>query len=353
MNIRELAKRLSFSKATVSLALRDNPRISLVTRQRVKEEAARCGYTPNPKFSQVMSAISRGDNEKINPPIGVLSNWHWPHAWTAKDANLGRYYDGCSKRAKELGYRLEEFWLNAPGMTAARMQVILETRGIEGVLVFNYQTAPAVLTIDFSPFSSAVIGRALVRPRLSAIDNDHHQSMFTAIEKIKKHGYKIPGLILGTDSHERTLHCWETAYEYSMVLSFLRKPVPVCYIDKMSNEDFRSWFNYVNPDVLMVNDPHVVSLLKAYGVAMPRDVGLVTLFWRRAEDGLAGIDTCDEQIGARAIEVIVEQIRNNSKGVSNLPETILLDGVWRDGDSLPYKKSRRLTRRSTGLRVGL
>ncbi|NDA10821.1 MAG: LacI family DNA-binding transcriptional regulator, partial [Verrucomicrobia bacterium] len=43
-----LAKELGLGKATVSLALRDDPRIRKQTRERVQQHADKRGYTTNP-----------------------------------------------------------------------------------------------------------------------------------------------------------------------------------------------------------------------------------------------------------------------------------------------------------------
>ena len=49
--LRDIAKDAGCTNATVSLALRESPRISPETRARVREVAAKLGYRPDPMLS--------------------------------------------------------------------------------------------------------------------------------------------------------------------------------------------------------------------------------------------------------------------------------------------------------------
>lgn len=54
----ELASRLGFHHSTVSLALRDHPSIPFETRERIRLEANRCGYTRDPGLDAFITATS-------------------------------------------------------------------------------------------------------------------------------------------------------------------------------------------------------------------------------------------------------------------------------------------------------
>ena len=57
VGLREVAAAAKVSVMTVSLALRDNPRISATTRERVKRLAAELGYHPDPELSRLMNHL--------------------------------------------------------------------------------------------------------------------------------------------------------------------------------------------------------------------------------------------------------------------------------------------------------
>src|SRR5882724_7323098 len=164
MNIRDIARKANLSKSTISLALRDHPSIPEVTRLKVKKIANKLGYQPDPTVAKVMGAIARHSVSQMTAPLVLLSNWPTPKHWLNEKHGLARFHRGLVGRARELGYRLEEFWIRAPGMTPRRVQQIMESRGTEGIVVLNYPEAPAKLDLDLSAYASVVIGRALVQP---------------------------------------------------------------------------------------------------------------------------------------------------------------------------------------------
>jgi len=84
----EIAVRLKISAATVSRALRNDPRISEPVRQRVRETAAAMGYRPNPLVSALMaSRRRRGGNGEVDTialvidgnlaSMGGRRRWTW------------------------------------------------------------------------------------------------------------------------------------------------------------------------------------------------------------------------------------------------------------------------------------
>jgi hypothetical protein len=57
---------------------------------------------------------------------------------------LGEFYCGLELRAREFAYKLEEFWLAEPGMTARRIGDFLRARGINHGHLDRAATWPAV-----------------------------------------------------------------------------------------------------------------------------------------------------------------------------------------------------------------
>src|SRR5687767_1931302 len=75
ISMRDLAARLGVTHVTVSMALRDNPRVSPATRERVKKLADELGYRPDPMLSAL--ATYRGNKSAS----GIHSAVAWINAW--------------------------------------------------------------------------------------------------------------------------------------------------------------------------------------------------------------------------------------------------------------------------------
>lgn len=348
VNITDLAQRAGISKGAASLALRNRPGVSAETCERVQALARQHGYVPDPTVARVMSAVARKRPNSSTAPLAILSLWPQNRAWDSRTATLRRFHDGLIARAKERGFATEDFWLGSRGMTPRRMQQILVSRGIEGLIVLNYPRAPAVLEMDVSPFACAVIGRALIRPRLYSTDHDHQQGLYQVMHQVQEAGYRRPGLLLQADAHERTMHSWAAAYQfYSSSHPGLGKVPLVIYDNGPRDEQLASearklkrWFRRYRPDVIIAVQWTDLALLQAAGISVPEDVGFACLFWQDAKHACAGLDLQDEIFAACAVDLVVEQLNQSRRGIPLVPETVLFPGVWRDGPSLPWRTKR-------------
>ena len=69
----QIAERAGVGKATVSLALRDDPRLRPETRQRIQRLAAEMGYRTNPTVANLMAQLRASRSSKYQAAIGLLN----------------------------------------------------------------------------------------------------------------------------------------------------------------------------------------------------------------------------------------------------------------------------------------
>ena len=74
ITLRDIAKELGVSHVTVSLALRNHPRISEATRERVQKKAEQMGYHPDP----MLSALSHYRLTSKEKPVQAILAWPNP-----------------------------------------------------------------------------------------------------------------------------------------------------------------------------------------------------------------------------------------------------------------------------------
>ena len=101
--IKDIAEAAGVSVSTASRALNDNPRISLKTRQRVREIADQLGYQPNYNAQN----LTRGESNMVGLIFPVTSDHRYgpgkplPHrldAGNQRDAKAAALRDGCGNR---------------------------------------------------------------------------------------------------------------------------------------------------------------------------------------------------------------------------------------------------------------
>jgi LacI family transcriptional regulator len=78
------------------------------------------------------------------------------------------------------------------------------------------------------------------------------------------------------------------------------------------------------------------EMLGKLGYRVPGDLGLAAT---TTLDGNAdaGINQNSEEIGAAAVETLLELIYRNDIGLPKLCREVLVDGSWQDGGTLPPK----------------
>ena len=332
--LRFIASKCGCSRNTVSLALKKDPRVATGRAKRILEVASALGYRPDPKVAQIMSHIAqRGKVNLSKMAVVVGADFDRPDPWK-KGSWLERTYVSMSQRMAEYGYTFDCFWLGQPKMSPARVRQIINHRGIEGLIVFSYASAPAVINFDFSGFAASVIGRGLAHPRLHAVGGNLHNDLDCVVRKATGLGYRRIGLALPVAVAARSLHCWEAAYQYQQLHLKPSERVSPCIYDASNGRELQKWLKSQKPDcVIGVADTfHVMQKL---GVRIPQQIGFATLVQENGLTQLAGINLPHDLIASKAVDIVVENLRANRRGLPANPELILYDGTWVDGASLP------------------
>ena len=150
----DIAVRTGVSRVAVSMALRNNPRISTLLRRRVKRVARELGFVPDP----LLSALHQ--QHRIQPASrGALA---WINGWSdpkqlRQFREFDLYWQGAFKAAAKHGFRLDEIrW--EPDCSPKRLEKILVTRGIEGVLIPPHRELIDWEDFDWTKFSIVRFG---------------------------------------------------------------------------------------------------------------------------------------------------------------------------------------------------
>src|ERR1700760_3489728 len=117
----EIAQRLGVASSTISRALRDDPRISIELRNRVRRVAKDLGYRPNPLVSALMANRRRRGSGGAVDVIALVTNYGGRTGWRTKEVCRWEH-DGIQRRAGELGFRIEIFALADYQWDMAKLQ---------------------------------------------------------------------------------------------------------------------------------------------------------------------------------------------------------------------------------------
>ncbi|VGO22338.1 LacI family DNA-binding transcriptional regulator [Pontiella sulfatireligans] len=337
VTLKDLAKECGVTPTTVSLALRNHPRISDATKGKVREAAERLGYRRHPMLSALMANLNQSRQSMAAVPLAAIYT-HDLEMIKSNSYHL-KAWQGMDRRASELGFKLERFHLDQKKMTGKRLTQILTTRGISGVIVPPLLKAGGHLNIDWEEFSVMAIGYSMLSPNMHRVCPDQYRGIRLALRELKHMGYKRPGLLLNKQSDLRTLHLWSSGFYGFEHAQKSRGIIPVLECDEVDEKALQKWYEKYTPDVIVSSDLNIIEPLQKLGLDFPGDVGLVTLSRYEADGGIAGIDQNASVLGAAAVEQLVQLMYYNDRGVPDMPRVIQIPSTWGEGASIAKQPS--------------
>jgi LacI family transcriptional regulator len=336
--LQDVAKQAGVHRTTVSLALRDHPRIPLETRDRVKAISARLGYRINPLVAALMQSRRLGRDVK-HVTLAYVTNYPTRYGWKPVHHDRPDFFPGAVSRARELGYKLEDFWLAEPGMTSARFCDILAARNIHGLIIGRLPPGQSSLALDWKRFSCVSLGMTLRSPVLHHVTENHFDTVWQGMQQCLDRGYRRVGFVFSeANDSPHVGDRWLGAFLRQQLAFPAKDRVAPCPQIPADAEVFARWFKRQRPDALIATHARpVLGWLKQMGVRVPRDVGIIDLEDHPQQDS-AGVHYDPTNVGALAVEMLVGLLHRNETGVPDTNQhEVLLTGEWREGRTLPSR----------------
>ncbi|MBI5767586.1 MAG: LacI family DNA-binding transcriptional regulator [Verrucomicrobia bacterium] len=331
--LRSLARTLGLSRTTVSDALRGSPRVDPNTAARVKRAAREAGYRRNPLAGALMSELRRSRGTAFRGVLAAV-DFLEPDRPDYAAKFHAELVTGAQARATELGFKLERFVVGRTGITVQRLDSILLSRGIHGILLLPAWDEPDLSNLDWSHYAGVYTDYIIERPALHSVCSDHYRSLLAALQRLAGLGYKRPGLFLQKHQDERLQHRWGAAFRTFQETHPTTRPVPALVADRIGPELFQAWFRKHKPDVVLGHDTQAIEWMEACGVEVPATTGFVCLNVLRRTRPCAGLDLQPRQLGARGAELLIAQLQRNEAGIPEWPSTTTIPAHWVDGPTL-------------------
>ncbi|MBD5780058.1 LacI family DNA-binding transcriptional regulator [Pelagicoccus sp. NFK12] len=332
----DIAERAAVSRMTVSLALRNHPKISESTQVRVKEAAKELGYVPNPYLSVYGSHIRSAKQKKLQAQIAFLGYERIretpnlsPSVMTLPEA----IYFGAAQQCQRLGYGIERVLLDKNDISEKRMDQILMSRGILGVLLHRNFYEGKDWDLSWEKFSVAAIGSSNVPSAFHSVDCDRQEGMMRLLNEIHCLGYKRIGFAIleQQDKHQR--HTNRSAVsDYQLQIPEKRR-VPHLIEAQLTKKTFLQWVHKHRADVVIGGVAKMYDWLLEGGWNVPKQIGFVRPQLMPEQSSFSGICYDHTAIGAAGIDAIVGQINRNERGYSQQTRRILVSGEWQEGSS--------------------
>jgi LacI family transcriptional regulator len=356
VTLSDIAVKAEVHVTTVSLALRNHPRLPETTRRRIQALAKKMGYAPDP-FLRALVAYRGGVIERRNTPtLAYVTNWTTRWGWKKVTAHPD-FYAGALAKANELGYKLDHFWMRDEGMSQERLGQILYSRGISGLIIASHgREMGDALQFDWANFSAVKIDYFPHQPQLHNVTNNQCDIARLAMQKVIAAGYRRIGFVMHRGWDHAVDHLWTAGYLCEQQALTARERIPAHLfpepepVERWLNESksevfpepaaFKAWFEKYRPEVVISKASFVLPLLKEMGLRVPRDVAFVDVFLEKNDGAVAGVQQNHTTVGALAVEILAGQLQHNKYGVPEIPTTTYVEGTWHDGATCPMPAKR-------------
>lgn len=337
-NLRAIAQGAGVSAMTVSRVLRNFPKVAAATRQRVLAVAAKLGYMPDPHMARLMARVRSRRRHDTGAVIALVRD-EIPGDELLDHAYQYVALDDIRTRAARHGYRAEEFRLDRTRMSATRLAQILDTRGIEGLIVSPQSSHSIGTELDYSRFAAVTLGYGLTEPPLHRASTNMTRGIQQATAELSARGYRRIGLAITQWVDFRSDHTYQGAMFTFQQHVPPRDRVPVLLFPENNLVDeyevFRAWFTRHRPDVVISFDSYVPDwLTRRLGRNIPHQVGMVVHDWAERHRDFAGIHHRRAQVAAAAVDMLATLLVHNERGVPDIPRQTLIPPAWVDGPSI-------------------
>ena len=338
LRLSDIARRVGLSRSGVSRALRNDPSIPLTTCRRVQQIARQLGYVIDRNVTRAFQAVRGASSAKVHGTLGLLDVYPLTSRWREQP----RYYvtrvvAGAFDRAKELGYRLDVFSLLERGMTARRLQSILDARGVSGLLIPPLPEDVHTLPINWDKYTCVALTHSLQSPALNRVLPHQYHVASLALEQLHARGYRRVGFVTWAELDVRVNHLFRAAYLSYQYTVPEENRLPMLMTDEPLAEVFSKWFDRYRPDAILGCDVSMVDLLGERCGTEAGQIGFVSIggeFLRpghRLHRQVAYVHQNTPHIGRAGVDQLVAQVERRERGIPAVANVLMIEGTWVSG----------------------
>lgn len=323
----EIAAAMGVSKATVSLALRNDPRVAKETREKARKIAEKMGYQPNPLIQALMAQRRAPKARAHAPTIGVLYTGNKNTNYWFIDAVMKSYAEGVRARCAELGFATDEIQMDQEGVTTARLQKLLLARGIRGLFLVPATTVGTPPQLDWSHFACSTLGYTWQGIPVHRSTAHQFANLQLAFKTLRQKGYERIGLVLSEWMDVRIEYQWSGAYLAAQAQLPSDQRLAIYSDSTYEQSGLQTWLEANKPDAILF---HELNFIKSLELVIKRKTKRPML----ADLGVApgsrfcGIDPNRQAVANAAIDLLTAQLYRNEYGLPTYPKTVCIEGRW-------------------------
>lgn len=312
--MKDVARIARCDTSTVSLALRNDPRISVATAARVRAAAEGLKYRVNPLVAAWVTARRAARPVPSQVAMAYLTSHPSGTQW-GESQHFRSIFEGAKERAAEFGYALTQFQLADFSLRQEALNHVLVTRAVRGLIIGPTLQHYTLTGIEWERFALVTVGYALTKPVVHRVTEDHHFGMKLAFEACLAEGQRRIGLAITGRHHELRRERWIGAFLAEQQLKLgARDRLPILLADG-SVEVIAAWTKRARPEVVLADEPEKWA-----------DTGVPAVgFAISTKEARRGVHENNRGIGRSASDLLIALVQRNERGLPASRQTVLVE----------------------------
>jgi LacI family transcriptional regulator len=332
--MKDIALRAGVHQTTVSLALRNDPRISQETRDRVQALAKEMGYVPDPALTSLVAYRRSSKIKRDQETIALVFDVKDPTLFNESEY-LPSIREEVTKRASELGYKVDVFIQGVDFSNWKMLDRVLLTRNIHGILFGGIYQENTTVELDFNNYCMVKISQSPHDLEIDSVMGNSFFSVRKIMRKLKELGFNRPAMAGSVTDEQNTRHVYRAGFLYGQVTHFApENHIPFYEFTRKPNpqliEEIYQWLRAVKPDVFISYWNNLVEAAYRLTVEDGHSCRFVCVEADSKSRALGGIRNNYRKMARTAIELLVSKMQMNNRGIPESATTTLVDSKWCD-----------------------
>lgn len=326
IGLRHVAQAAGVCLMTVSLSLRDDPKISRPTRERIQRLAKELGYHPDPEISRLMKRLRTSRISRGSTGLAIVD--FYPSLDFSELAYHRHIREGILRRAGDLGFSTAQLKAAGYKFNLQHILSVVRNRGLEGLILFPSVVAPLVLdpAVDWSGLSVVTVTNSILSPRFHSVAPHQFANMMRLIDAMRAHGHRKIGAILEESFDERTAHHFTAAMNrHGHGRRILIVPAAASAAEKTAL--IARWIARHAPDMIFAQSPEPVMLACARQKRAARPA--IAALGTPNDDRFSYLDEHPEVVGSAAVDLLAGMMYYHETGIPEHPRITMIEGELR------------------------
>lgn len=331
----DIAEKAGVTAATVSMALRNDPRISKATRARLQTLAEQMNYEPD----AAAAALSRKHaNRNVPQYLGTVAllcaESHFEGL--RKSARYDKLRTLLEHTCARLGYKLDYFTVGSEKKAQRALNRMLLARGIRGLLVHGENRPIRNWALDWDHFAVTAYSISMHSHTFNNVISASYQDIYDATVRLLEMGFQKPGLFSPFPGADHFVGGFVAAASHWGI----HKQLPKLAFEKTVDGDqerelFAKWFKRYQPDVVLGGyDDHLTHLFSSINVRVPEDVGYCSIDISDHFKNISGLIQPRSEAYRVMVDMLHGMLTRHEYGIPSNPLCIQIPSKWNSGKTL-------------------